>query len=338
MNATKPTAKTDKSKRKNAPEGKKGGKKRRANFQQRKPKQFPKEMPSHYDTNEFEDLVTIYPYKRLRLEHDGEVSTRVIDMVAPIGKGQRALIVSPPRAGKTYLLKTLAKAICKNNPETEVFILLVDERPEEVTDIVRSGYGEVVMSSFDKPDSHHVETAEKLLERARKIVLEGKDVVILLDSITRLARAYNSWQPGSGKMLSGGMDAKAMYKPKKFFGAARAIENGGSLTIIGTALVDTGSRMDELIFEEFKGTGNMELHLDRRLMEKRVFPTIDINKSGSRKEELLMNETELEAARLIRKKLFPLDNIAAMETLLSWITRTKTNAELVDSIAGTRRK
>ena len=278
----------------------------------------------------FERLTTVHPFKRLKLEHEGDLSTRVIDLIAPIGKGQRALIVSPPRAGKTTLLQSIAKGICLNEPQTTLFILLVDERPEEVTEMLRSGYGEVVYSSFDKSDGHHIESAEKLLKRAQALVEEGRDVVILLDSITRLARAYNSFLPGSGKILSGGMDAKGLFKPKRYFGAARQIEEGGSLTIIGTALVDTGSRMDDVIFEEFKGTGNMELHLDRRLMEKRVFPPIDISLSGTRKEELLMDEKELAASRLLRNQLFSLSPVAAMEALLTRLVPTKNNSEFLD--------
>jgi len=260
------------------------------------------------------------------------MSTRVIDLIAPIGKGQRALIVSPPRAGKTSILKSIAKAICKNDPETKVITLLVDERPEEVTDMRRSGFGEVVFSSFDESDSNHIEVAEKTLKRAKKLLLDGKDVVILLDSITRLARAYNTYLPASGKLLSGGVDSKALYKPKKYFGAARAIEDGGSLTIIGTALIDTGSRLDEVIFEEFKGTGNMELHLDRRLMDLRVFPTIDISKSGTRKEELLLTEEELKATRQLRKELFSLNVTAAMETLLDKMGKTSNNKDFLASL------
>ena len=284
------------------------------------------------ENDPFEKLTTIHPHKRLRLEHDGDLSTRIIDLIAPIGKGQRALIVSPPRAGKTMILKSIAKAVTLNDPETTVFILLVDERPEEVTDMRRSGYGEVYFSSFDNADSKHIEVAEELLDRARKLVLEGKDVLILLDSITRLARAYNTYLPTSGKLLSGGVDSKALFKPKKYFGSARAIEDGGSLTIIGTALVDTGSRLDEVIFEEFKGTGNMELHLDRKLMEKRVFPTIDITSSGTRKEELLLDEKELKASRQLRKQLFQLDVVDAMENLLRRMDRTKTNAEFMTDL------
>ena len=277
----------------------------------------------------FEQLTTIHPHKRLVLESNGDLTGRVIDLLAPIGKGQRALIVSPPRAGKTTILKNIALAIAANDPTTEVFILLVDERPEEVTDLLRSDCGEVVFSSFDNPAAHHIKVAEQLMDRAKALVLAGKDVVILLDSITRLARAYNSAARSSGKMLSGGMDANALYRPKKFLGAARAIENGGSLTIIGTALIDTGSRLDEVIFEEFKGTGNMELHLDRMLMEKRVFPTIDIRRSGTRREELLLSEDELEFTRQLRKQIHSLDVVTAMELFLEKMRRTKTNKEFL---------
>ena len=277
----------------------------------------------------FEQLTTIHPHKRLVLESSGDLTGRVIDLLAPIGKGQRALIVSPPRAGKTTILKNIALAIAANDPTTEVFILLVDERPEEVTDLLRSDCGEVVFSSFDNPAAHHIKIAEELMDRAKALVLEGKDVVILLDSITRLARAYNSVARSSGKMLSGGMDANALYRPKKFLGAARAIENGGSLTIIGTALIDTGSRLDEVIFEEFKGTGNMELHLDRMLMEKRVFPTIDIRRSGTRREELLLSDDELNFTRQLRKQIHSLDVVTAMEIFLDRMKRTKTNKEFL---------
>ena len=253
------------------------------------------------------------------------MSSRVIDLITPVGKGQRGLVVAPPRAGKTHLLQTIAESVSVNHPEIKLFLLLVDERPEEVTDIRRAGHGEVIFSSFDRSGAEHIEVAEGLLKRARKLVLEGKDVVILLDSITRLARAYNAGTRGSGKLLSGGMDADALHLPKKFFGAARAIEDGGSLTMIGTALVDTGSRLDQVVFEEFKGTGNMELHLDRKLMDKRVFPTIDINSSGTRREELLLDEEELRGANLLRKRLHGLDRIDAMETLLGWMSGTKDN-------------
>ncbi len=280
----------------------------------------------------FERLTTLHPYKRLRLEHGDDLSCRIIDLITPIGKGQRGLIVSPPRAGKTTTLQSIARGIIANDPEAEVLILLVNERPEEVTDIRRSGVGKVVYSSFDRSDAHHIEVAEKLLTDAKKMVLEGKDVVILLDSITRLARAYNSVVPSSGKLLSGGMDARGMFMPKKFFGAGRAIENGGSLTIIGTVLIETGSRMDDVIFEEFKGTGNMELYLDRRLMDKRVFPCIDVTQSGTRKEELLLNEQELAASQILRRRLFSVDAITAMETLLGRMQQSETNAEFIASL------
>jgi len=277
----------------------------------------------------YEQQTSVYPNQRLVLEHEGEMTGRVIDLIAPIGKGQRALIVSPPRAGKTTILKHIAMAIAANDPDTEVFILLVDERPEEVTDLLRSDCGEVVFSSFDNSADQHIKVAEELMDRAKGLVLQGKDVVILLDSITRLARAYNATGKSSGRMLSGGMDANALYKPKKFLGAARATEDGGSLTIIGTALIDTGSRLDEVIFEEFKGTGNMELHLDRGLMEKRIFPTIDIRRSGTRKEELLLSEDEVDFNRMLRKQIHSVDAVSAMELLLDRMRRTKTNKEFL---------
>ncbi len=280
----------------------------------------------------FDRLTTLHPYKRLKLEHGDDLTCRVIDLIAPIGKGQRALIVSPPRAGKTTTLQSIAKGILTNDPDAKLFILLVNERPEEVTEIRRSGYGEVIFSSFDKADSHHIEVAEKLLVDAKKLVLEGQDVIILLDSITRLARSYNSVMPSSGRLLSGGMDSNGMFMPKKYFGAGRAIEDGGSLTIIGTVLTDTGSRMDEVIFEEFKGTGNMEVHLDRKLMEKRVFPCIDITRSGTRKEEILLSEDELAASKILRNRFFSMDALSAMETLLGWMEKTATNAEFLDSL------
>ena len=282
------------------------------------------------DDKEFDALTTLYPSQRLRLEHADDLSCRVMDLVTPIGKGQRGLIVSPPRAGKTTLLQSIARGILANHPDAVVVILLVDERPEEATDMRRGLTCEVLFSSFDKPASHHIEVAETLLKRAKKLVLEGKDVVILMDSITRLARAYNSSKAPSGKLLSGGMDADGLFLPKRFFGAARAIENGGSLTIIGTALVDTGSRLDDLVFEEFKGTGNMELHLSRKLMDKRVFPCVDIRQSGTRKEELLLSEKELVAVRLIRSQLSSLNVVDAMENLLGRMDRTRTNQELLN--------
>jgi transcription termination factor Rho len=281
----------------------------------------------------FDNLTPLYPEERLRMEFDAKnYSTRIMDLFTPIGKGQRALIVSPPRAGKTVLLQNIANAIVANQPEAVMMVLLIDERPEEVTDMERSVKAEVVSSTFDEPAQRHVQVAEMVIEKAKRLVEHGKDVVILLDSITRLARAYNSVVPPSGKILSGGVDSNALHKPKRFFGAARNIEEGGSLTIIGTALVDTGSRMDEVIFEEFKGTGNMEIHLDRKLMEKRIFPCMDINKSGTRKEELLLNEEELNKVWILRKMLQPLNQIDAMEFLLGKVQHTKTNQEFLQSM------
>ncbi len=286
------------------------------------------------ENREFDGLRTVYSHERFRLESPEDLTSRVVDLVTPIGKGQRGLIVSPPRAGKTMLLQNLAQAFRRNSPDTEVFILLVDERPEEVTDLRRADVGEVVFSSFDSTDRDHIEIAETLLARAKELVVDDeKDVVILLDSITRLARAYNTTSRSTGKILSGGMGAEALYLPKKFFGAARAMERGGSLTILGTALVDTGSRQDDLIFEEFKGTGNMELHLERRLMEKRIFPTVDIKKSGTRKEELLYSELELAAMNRLRQELFPLDTVTAMETFLTHLKKTETNTEFCERFA-----
>jgi len=281
----------------------------------------------------FDNLTPLYPEERLRMEFDAKnYSTRIMDLFTPIGKGQRALIVSPPRAGKTVLLQNIANAIVANQPEAVMMVLLIDERPEEVTDMKRSVKAEVVSSTFDEPAQRHVQVAEMVIEKAKRMVEHNKDVVILLDSITRLARAYNSVVPPSGKILSGGVDSNALHKPKRFFGAARNIEDGGSLTIIGTALVDTGSRMDEVIFEEFKGTGNMEIHLDRKLMEKRIFPCMDINKSGTRKEELLLSEEELNKVWILRKMLQPLNQIDAMEFLLGKVKHTKTNDEFLQSM------
>ncbi|HHY46381.1 MAG TPA: transcription termination factor Rho [Firmicutes bacterium] len=276
----------------------------------------------------FEDLTPIYPNKRLRLEttaHD--ITTRMIDIIAPLGKGQRGLIVSPPKAGKTTVLKKIANAITQNHPEVELLVLLVDERPEEVTDMERSVKGIVTSSTFDQPAENHIRVAEMVLERARRLVEHKRDVVILLDSITRLARAYNLVEPPSGRTLSGGLDPAALHKPKRFFGAARNIEEGGSLTIIATALIDTGSRMDDVIYEEFKGTGNMELHLDRKLAERRIFPAVDINRSGTRKEELLFTEEELETAWLLRKALASLGVAEMTELLLDRLTHTRNNEE-----------
>jgi transcription termination factor Rho len=281
----------------------------------------------------FDNLTPLYPDAKFYLEFDGKnMSTRIIDLLVPIGKGQRCLIVSPPRAGKTVLLQDIAHALAKNHKEAELIVLLIDERPEEVTDMERSVHGEVVSSTFDEPAQRHVQVAEMVIEKAKRMVEHGKDVVILLDSITRLARAYNSVVPPSGKILSGGVDSNALHKPKRFFGAARNIESGGSLTIVGTALVDTGSRMDEVIFEEFKGTGNSEMRLDRKLMEKRIFPCLDINASSTRKEELLMDDGVLNRVWILRQLLHPLNVIDSMEFLLSKISRTETNQEFLDSM------
>ena len=281
----------------------------------------------------FEDLTPLHPNKRLFLEtSNGELSTRVVDLVTPIGKGQRGLIVSPPRAGKTVLLMRIAQAIKQNHPEAYLIVLLIDERPEEVTEMVRSvasANAEVVASTFDEPSTDHVHVSEIAMEKAKRMVEDGKDVIILLDSITRLARAYNSEAPSGGKLLSGGLDSNAMQKPKRFFGAARNIENGGSLTILATALIDTGSRMDEVIFEEFKGTGNMEVHLDRRLVDKRVWPAIDINRSGTRKEELLMHPDEMDRVRALRRVLADMHPVDAMELMVSRLKKCKTNAEFL---------
>jgi transcription termination factor Rho len=263
------------------------------------------------------------------------MSTRVVDLVTPIGKGQRGLIVSPPRAGKTVLLQKIALALKKNHPECYLIVLLIDERPEEVTDMVRTVAGpnaEVVASTFDEPASEHVHVSDIALEKAKRLVEDGRDVVILLDSITRLARAHNTEAPSGGKLLSGGLDSNAMQKPKRFFGAARNIEEGGSLTILATALIDTGSRMDEVIFEEFKGTGNMELHLDRRLVDKRVWPAIDINRSGTRKEELLMHPDEVERVRALRRVLADMHPVEAMELVVNRMKKTKSNAEFLLSM------
>jgi len=281
----------------------------------------------------FDNLIPLYPDARLQLECiSDEYTTRITDLLIPIGKGQRGLIVAAPRTGKTMMLQNLAKAIAINHEEVVLIVLLIDERPEEVTDMQRSVKGEVVSSTFDEPATRHVQVAEMVIEKAKRLVEHGRDVVILLDSITRLARAYNQVVPPSGKILSGGVDSNALHKPKKFFGAARNIEDGGSLTIIATALIDTGSRMDEVIFEEFKGTGNMELHLDRRLMDKRVFPAVDINKSGTRKEELLIPREDLNRIWILRKVLSQLSVVEAMEFLLDKIKGTKDNKEFLDSM------
>ena len=281
----------------------------------------------------FDNLTPLYPNERLSLEFDPKnFSTRIIDLLCPLGKGQRALIVSPPRAGKTVLLQDIANGISKNHKEVYLIVLLIDERPEEVTDMERSVHAEVISSTFDEPAQRHVQVAEMVIEKAKRLVEHKRDVVILLDSITRLARAYNTVVPPSGKILSGGVDSNALHKPKRFFGAARNIEEGGSLTIIGTALIDTGSRMDEVIFEEFKGTGNSEIHLDRKLMEKRIFPCLDINKSGTRKEELLMDSLTLNRVWILRQLLHPLNVIDSMEFLLDKIGRTEVNREFLDSM------
>ena len=281
----------------------------------------------------FEQLIPIYPDEPLKLETTRqETATRLIDLIAPIGKGQRGMIVAPPKAGKTVLLKKVANAITTNYPDVELIVLLIDERPEEVTDMQRSIDGEVIYSTFDELPEHHIKVAEMVLERAQRLVEHKKDVVILLDSITRLARAYNLTIPPTGRTLSGGLDPGALHKPKKIFGAARNIENGGSLTILATALIETGSKMDEVIFEEFKGTGNMELHLDRKLSEKRIFPAVDINKSGTRKEELLLNQEEYEAILNIRKQLSKQNNSDFTETIINLLVSTKNNDELVERI------
>ncbi|HTN73302.1 MAG TPA: transcription termination factor Rho [Methylomirabilota bacterium] len=281
----------------------------------------------------FDNLTPLYPNEKLQLEYQPEdYTTRIVDLMTPIGKGQRGLIVAAPRTGKTMMLQHIAKAIAHNHKEVILIVLLIDERPEEVTDMQRSVDGEVVSSTFDEPATRHVQVAEMVIEKAKRLVEHGKDVVILLDSITRLARAYNTVVPPSGKILSGGVDSNALHKPKKFFGAARNIEDGGSLTIIATALIDTGSRMDEVIFEEFKGTGNMEVHLDRRLMDKRVFPAIDINKSGTRKEELLIAREDLNRVWVLRKVLSQLSVVEAMEFLLDKMRGTKGNKEFLESM------
>jgi len=278
----------------------------------------------------FENLTPLYPQERLKLETGGDnVSARVMDLMTPIGKGQRGLIVAPPRTGKTMLLQNIAQSITTNHPEVYLIVLLIDERPEEVTDMQRSVRGEVISSTFDEPAQRHVQVAEMVIEKAKRLVEHKKDVVILLDSITRLARAYNTVAPPSGKVLSGGLDSNALQKPKRFFGAARNIEEGGSITIMATALVDTGSRMDDVIFEEFKGTGNMEIHLDRKLVDKRVFPAIDIIKSGTRKEELLHTKEDLNRIWVLRKVLNPLSPVEAMELLIDKLNKTKSNAEFL---------
>ncbi|HEY3359837.1 MAG TPA: transcription termination factor Rho [Polyangia bacterium] len=282
----------------------------------------------------FDNLTPLYPNEKFNLEYDAKnLSTRIIDMLCPIGKGQRCLIVSPPRAGKTVLLQNIAHAVAANHKDAVLIVLLIDERPEEVTDMARSVKGEVISSTFDEPAARHVQVAEMVIEKAKRLCEHKKDVVILLDSITRLARAYNTVVPPSGKILSGGVDSNALHKPKRFFGAARNIEEGGSLTIIATALVDTGSRMDEVIFEEFKGTGNSEIHLDRKLMEKRIFPCLDINKSGTRKEEMLLQEVMLNRMWILRQLLHPLNVVDAMEFLRDKVGKTDVNQEFIDSMS-----
>lgn len=283
----------------------------------------------------FDNLTPLYPEERLKLEHHpADYTTRVVDLMAPLGKGQRALIVAPPRTGKTVLLQHIANAISANHPEVKLIVLLIDERPEEVTDMLRNVKGEVISSTFDEPPTRHVQVAEMVIEKAKRLVEHKHDVVILLDSITRLARAYNTVVPPSGKILSGGVDSNALHKPKRFFGAARNIEEGGSLTIIATALIDTGSRMDEVIFEEFKGTGNAEIHLDRKLMEKRIFPCMDINKSGTRKEDLLVERSDLNRLWILRKVLAPMNVVDSMEFLLDKLQNNKTNNDFLGNMSG----
>jgi len=285
------------------------------------------------DKTLFDNLTPLYPEEKLILETAPDnYSMRVMELVSPIGKGQRGLIVAPPRTGKTMLIQNIANSIAENHPEVYLIVLLIDERPEEVTDMQRSVKGEVISSTFDEPATRHVQVAEMVIEKAKRLVEHKKDVVILLDSITRLARAYNTVLPPSGKILTGGVDANALQKPKRFFGAARNIEEGGSLTIIATALVDTGSKMDEVIFEEFKGTGNMEVHLDRRLVEKRIFPAIDINKSGTRKEELLIEKVSLNRIWILRKVLHPMNVMDAMDFLLDKLSETKSNQDFLNSM------
>ncbi|MEJ2609828.1 MAG: transcription termination factor Rho [Candidatus Thiodiazotropha sp.] len=286
----------------------------------------------------FENFTPLFPNKRFLLEVGNgsteDITARTIDLCAPIGKGQRGLIVSPPKAGKTMMLQNIAQSITHNHPDCYMIVLLIDERPEEVTEMARSVRGEVISSTFDEPATRHVQVAEMVIEKAKRLVEHKKDVVILLDSITRLARAYNTVIPSSGKVLTGGVDANALHRPKRFFGAARNVEEGGSLTILATALVDTGSRMDDVIYEEFKGTGNMEVHLDRRIAEKRIFPAININRSGTRREELLMKPDELQKMWILRKILHPMDELAAMEFLFDKLKVSKTNDEFYDAMKG----
>ena len=282
----------------------------------------------------FDNLTPLYPNERLKLETTREnISARVLDLLTPIGKGQRGLIVAPPRAGKTMLLQTVANSITENHPEVILIVLLIDERPEEVTDMQRSVNGEVISSTFDEPASRHVQVAEMVIEKAKRLVEHKRDVVILLDSITRLARAYNTIVPPSGKVLSGGVDSNALQRPKRFFGAARNVEEGGSLTIIATALIDTGSRMDDVIFEEFKGTGNMEIHLDRKLVDKRIFPAIDIHKSGTRKDELLLPKEDLNRIWVLRKVLSPLSPVESIELLIDRLSKAKSNGDFLSSMS-----
>src|ERR671925_332871 len=279
----------------------------------------------------FENLTPLYPLERFVLETAPDnLSARVIDLMTPVGRGQRGLIVAPPRTGKTMLLQSIAQSVARNHPEVFLIVLLIDERPEEVTDMQRSVNGEVISSTFDEPAQRHVQVAEMVIEKAKRLVEHKKDVLILLDSITRLARAYNTVIPPSGKVLSGGLDSNALQKPKRFFGAARNIEEGGSLTIMATALIDTGSRMDDVIYEEFKGTGNMEVHLDRRMHEKRIYPAINVNRSGTRREELLIDQPILQKVWVLRKLLFPMDELEAAEFLIDKLRATKTNAEFFD--------
>ncbi|WP_221793004.1 transcription termination factor Rho [Oceanobacter mangrovi] len=286
----------------------------------------------------FENLTPLFPNEKFILEQGNgsteDLSSRVLDLVAPIGKGQRGLIVAPPKAGKTMLLQTIAQSITRNNPESDLIVLLIDERPEEVTEMKRSVRGEVVASTFDEPPARHVQVAEMVIEKAKRLVEHKRDVVILLDSITRLARAYNTVIPSSGKVLTGGVDANALEKPKRFFGAARNVEEGGSLTIIATALVDTGSKMDEVIYEEFKGTGNQELHLDRKIAEKRIYPAINIRRSGTRREDMMFPEADLQRLWILRKLLSEMEDIQAIEFLLGKLSQTKTNDEFFDSMRG----
>jgi len=281
----------------------------------------------------FDNLTPLYPEERLKLEVSDNMTSRVMDLATPLGKGQRGLLVAPPRTGKTMMLQAIANSITTNHPEVTLIVLLIDERPEEVTDMQRSVKGEVISSTFDEPATRHVQVAEMVIEKAKRLIEHKRDVVILLDSITRLARAYNTVVPPSGKVLSGGVDSNALQKPKRFFGAARNIEEGGSLTIVGTALIDTGSRMDDVIFEEFKGTGNMEVHLDRKLVERRVFPSIDIHKSGTRKEELLIDDWELRRIWVLRKVLSSLSPVEAMELLLERLEQAPTNKEFLEAMS-----